>query len=505
MKGSDPHIPVSFLINKWRKVLNMVEMIPHWLTKQALLSPQKIAIETENGESITFSALERQSKQFAQKLASVNMREGSRIGVFSTNEIPMVIALHAISYLGAVAVLLNTRLTEEELTYQTSDSEVSLILTCDQHASVAKQMDFHVPVRSFTEIDQLKKRQMKLHTEINLHAFFTIIYTSGTTGAPKGVVHTYGNHWSSAIGSALNLGLDNNDKWLAMLPIFHVSGLSIFMKSVIYGMPVLLFKKFDVEKANQAILEQGVTAVSVVTVMLQRLMEGLGEKKYPSTLRCVLLGGGPVPKSLLEKAKDRHIPVFQSYGMTETSSQIVTLSPDDALQKLGSAGKPLFTAQLKINEPDDHGIGEIYVKGPMVTKGYYNNEMATMSTFRDDWLATGDLGYVDHEGFLYVVDRRSDLIITGGENVYPAEVEAVLTRMDHIKEVGVVGVKDEIWGQVPVAFVVKGSEAITAYQVISYAKEKLAAYKVPKQVVFVNQLPRNATNKLMRRELLKLL
>jgi len=480
-------------------------MVPHWLSKQALLSPQKIAIEMDSGESVTFLELETRSKCFAEKLASLHIGEGSRIGIYSANEISMVVAIHAISYLGAIAVLLNTRLTEEELVYQVTDAEVSLIITCENYISNAQQMNFPVPIRSFSEVNQLLKQQVKLHQEINLEADFTMIYTSGTTGFPKGVVHTYRNHWSSAIGSALNLGLDANDKWLAMLPIFHVSGLSIFMKSVIYGMPVLLFKKFQVEKVNQAIIEQGVTIVSVVTVMLQQLLEGLGKNQYPTSFRCMLLGGGPVPKPLLEKAKDHQVPVFQSYGMTETSSQIVTLSPSDAFRKIGSAGKPLFTAQLDIIDPDIEGVGEIYVKGPMVTKGYYNNLTATTAAIHDHWLATGDLGYVDEEGFLYVMDRRSDLIISGGENVYPAEVEAVLTGMNHIKEVGVVGVDDDTWGQVPVAFVVKTQASVTAKELIDYAQQKLAMYKVPKQVYFVDQLPRNASNKLMRRELLKLL
>lgn len=483
----------------------MAEIIPHWLTKQASLAPHQIAIETEHGESITFLALEKKSKQFAKKLATLDIAEGSHIGILSTNDISMVVAIHAISYLGAVAVLLNTRLTEEELIYQMNDAEVSMILTCDYHKATAKQMDFHIPAKSFSEVDQLLEKQVKLHSEINLDAVFTIIYTSGTTGFPKGVIHTYGNHWSSAIGSALNLGLDAKDKWLAMLPIFHVSGLSTFMKSVIYGMPVLLFEKFDVEKVNKAIMEQGVTIVSVVTVMLQRLVTSLGNNKYPETFRCMLLGGGPAPKPLLEKAKEHHIPVFQSYGMTETSSQIVTLSPNDALTKIGSAGKPLFTAQLKINDPDADAVGEIYVKGPMVTKGYYNNQLATEDSFQDNWLATGDLGYVDEEGFLYVMDRRSDLIISGGENIYPAEIEAALTGMDQIAEVGVTGVEDPIWGQVPVAFVVKKNQKLTTEEVLAYAQKKLATYKVPKQIYFVEQLPRNASNKLMRKELLKLI
>lgn len=483
----------------------MSEIIPHWLTKQASLAPRQIAIETENGKSITFSELEKASKSFAKKLATLGTTEGSHVGILSTNEIPMVIAIHAISYLGAVAVLLNTRLTEEELMYQINDAEVSLIVTCEHLEVEAKQMSFPIPVKSFSEVDQLLEKKVKLHGEINLNAVFTIIYTSGTTGFPKGVLHTYGNHWSSAIGSALNLGLDAKDKWLAMLPIFHVSGLSVLMKSVIYGMPVLLFKKFDVEKVNKAIMEQGVTIVSVVTVMLQRLVTSLESDKYPRTFRCMLLGGGPAPKPLLERAKKHHIPVFQSYGMTETSSQIVTLSPKDALIKIGSAGKPLFTAQLKINNPDSDNIGEIYVKGPMVTTGYFNNELATKASLQDNWLATGDLGYVDGEGFLYVVDRRSDLIISGGENVYPAEVEAVLTGVDQIVEVGVVGVEDTTWGQVPVAFIVKNSDSITTEQILDYAQKKLATFKVPKQIYFVDQLPRNASNKLMRKELLKMI
>lgn len=485
--------------------IDMTEIIPHWLTKQASLAPHQIAIETENGKSLTFSELEEKSKSFARKLASLDIGEGSHVGILSTNGIPMVIAIHALSYLGAIVVLLNTRLTEEELKYQINDAAVSMIVTCDDHKEIAKQMDFHVLVKSYTEINQLLEKQVKLHAEINLDAAFTIIYTSGTTGFPKGVIHTYGNHWSSAIGSALNLGLKAEDKWLAMLPIFHVSGLSVFMKSVIYGMPVLLFKNFEVEKVNKAIMEQGVTIVSVVTVMLQRLIEALGNNKYPDSFRCMLLGGGPAPKPLLERAKVHQIPVFQSYGMTETSSQIVTLSPNDALTKIGSAGKPLFTAQLKINEPDRHAVGEIYVKGPMVTQGYFNNQSATEASFQDSWLATGDLGYVDEEGFLYVVDRRSDLIISGGENVYPAEVEATLTGMEQIAEVGVVGVEDAIWGQVPVAFVVKNTHSLTADQTIEYAQEKLATYKVPRQIYFVDHLPRNASNKLLRKELLNLI
>lgn len=480
----------------------MAETIPHWLTKQADLKPNQIAIENEKGDAITFSELKVKSQQFARKLTNLGVMKGSHIGIRSTNNVSMVIAIHALSYIGAISVMLNTRLTKEELNYQIEDAEVSLILACETLGQSTKEMHFSIPVKTYTEINQLHGKAIALQEELHLDDMFTVIYTSGTTGFPKGVIHTYGNHWWSAIGSALNLGLNENDKWLVPLPIFHVSGLSTMIKSVIYGMPVYLLGKFNEHTVQQAIINKGVTIASVVTVMLQRLIDLIGDSKYPESFRCMLLGGGPAPEPLLEKAKERHIPVFQSYGMTETASQIVTLTPRDALEKIGSAGKPLFPAQLKIVNNAPEPVGEIHVKGPMVTKGYYKNDAASRKAIKDDWLATGDLGYLDENGFLYVVDRRKDLIISGGENIYPSEIESVLSGMREIKEVAIIGKSDEAWGQVPVAFIVK-KEAITPDEILTFAKSKLASYKLPKQFYFVDYLPRNASNKLVRNDLVK--
>ncbi|WP_099160038.1 o-succinylbenzoate--CoA ligase [Virgibacillus ndiopensis] len=481
----------------------MPEVIPHWLSKQANLAPDQLAIEHVNGETITFSELKDRSQRFAKRLAMLGVTKGSHVGILSTNNASMIVAIHALSYIGAVSVMLNVRLTKEELTYQLNDADVTVVLTCDSLEKEVVGMDFSVPVKTFSEIGKLEERQVELQSEIRLDDVFTIIYTSGTTGFPKGVMHTYGNHWWSAMGSALNLGIDSKDKWLATLPIFHIGGLSIFIKSVIYGMPVYLVEKFNEQVVHDAIMERGVTIVSVVTVMLKRLVELVGRNHYPDAFRCMLLGGGPAPKPLLEKAKANNIPVFQSYGMTETSSQIVTLSPTDALKKLGSAGKPLFPAQLKIERTKDDPVGEIFVKGPMVANGYFNKEVATTNAFQHGWLATGDLGYLDDDGFLYVVDRRKDLIISGGENIYPTEIESVLSGLEQLSEVGVVGKDDETWGQVPVAFVVAKDNMITGNDVITYARDYLAKYKIPKQVYFVDRLPRNASNKLVRNELVK--
>ena len=215
----------------------------------------------------------------------------------------------------------------------------------------------------------------------------------------------------------------------------------------------------------------------------------------------MLLGGGPAALPLLEECVRKEIPVFQTYGMTETSSQIVTLSPEDSLRKLGSAGKPLFPSQIKIIMDGDREAGrletgEIVVKGPNVTLGYLNKN----EELKDGWVHTGDMGYFDEEGFLFVLDRRSDLIISGGENIYPAEIEGVLNSHPFIRESGVIGKKDDQWGEIPIAFIV-GSRSITKEEISEYCLEKLAKYKVPKEIYFISEIPRNASKKILRRQL----
>src|SRR5690606_22452106 len=233
--------------------------------------------------------------------------------------------------------------------------------------------------------------------------------TSGTTGRPKGAQLTYGNHWWSAVASALNLGLHGDDRWLACLPLFHVAGLSILMRSVIYGMTAVVHDRFDPERVNRAIDEDRVTIVSVVAATLQRMLEARGDRPYPGHLRCLLAGGGPVPVPLLEECHRRGLPVVQTYGLTETASQVVTLAPDDALRKIGSAGKPLLPNELRIvplgarsmEEPgaaEETGppaaappghVGEIAVRGPTVTPGYFRDPESTARALRDGWLYTG--------------------------------------------------------------------------------------------------------------------
>ncbi|MGP4076583.1 o-succinylbenzoate--CoA ligase [Halobacillus sp. K22] len=484
----------------------MGEKIPHWLEKQNELNPGHIALETPEGINMSFSELRRESLQMAESLRQKGIESGHHVALLAENSRDFPVCIHALSYVGATIVLLNIRLTPKELVYQLNDAQVNFLITGEQTERKALEVLAEaeapdIPMFRMDKVERLGDADIAhLKKELDLDQVFTMMYTSGTTGRPKAVMHTYGNHWYSAIGSALNLGLGGKDKWLLCLPMFHVSGFSILMKSVIYGMTVHLVKDFDENKINEAIIEHDVTHISVVTVMMQRLLNDLDSKSYPEHFRCMLLGGGPVPEPLLHEAAYKRVPVFQTYGMTETSSQIATLSPQSAGKKIGSAGKPLPLAQLWIDSENPEEIGEIIVKGPMVSSGYYNRSPRGEAHFR-----TGDLGYQDSEGFLYVVDRVKDMIISGGENVYPAEIESVLAGYPGVIEAGVTGVRDEQWGEVPAAFLVVDSGRVDQEALRQFCEKRLAKYKIPKEFHILNQLPRNASNKLLRRELFPVL
>lgn len=478
--------------------MNITETIPHWLTKQAGLHPNKTAVELVDGSKLTFKQLQEKSTSFARRLASLQVEKGRPVAILSTNNLDMIIAIHALSYLEAIVVLLNTRLTKYELMDQLTRSEATLLLTTES-LKEEKQLPF-AEQYTFSKLHEQEEKDVQLADEINLHTPFTMMYTSGTTGAPKGVVHTYGNHWWSAVGSVLNLGLHDKDKWLLTLPLFHVGGLSILIRSLMYGMTIYFMKNYDVKTLKEALYERRVTIASLVTLMLQQLLEEMQGEPLPKDVRCILLGGGSVSPSLLSQVEKQKVPLFQSYGMTETSSQIVTLSAAYAREKLGSAGKALIPANVAISNPDDDGVGEIIVKGPMVFSGYHQLPTENEKAFSDGWFHTGDLGYLDREGFLYVVDRRNDLIISGGENIYPSEIEDVLVGFPSVKEAAVVGKRDEKWGQVVVAFIVT-EEKFNDKELLAFLKQRLASYKIPKEIIRIDELPRNASNKVMRHRL----
>jgi O-succinylbenzoic acid--CoA ligase len=485
---------------------------PDWLRQRAHLTPDRLALIAGDARW-SFRELDRRATEMALNLRARGVGEGDRVGLLLKNGAPFVVLVHALSRLGAVAVPLNTRLAPAELRWQLADARAQLLIADRPHEAAARSAardlpDLHLALAD--EVSDLRPPTSDLQpptpNHFLLHSPHSIVYTSGTTGRPKGAVLTFGNHWWSAVGSALNLGLRADDVWLACLPLFHVGGLAILLRSVIYGIAAVVHESFDPAAANRAIDEDGVTIVSVVSAMLERMLAERGDKPYPAALRCVLLGGGPAPRDVLENCARRGVPVAQTYGLTEAASQVATLAPEDARRRLGSAGKPLFPVELRIERDGATvgagEVGEIVIRGPTVTPGYAGRPEAAAEVLREGWLHTGDLGYLDDEGYLYVLDRRDDLIISGGENVYPAEIEAVLHAHPAVEEAGVVGAPDQRWGRVPVACVkLRAGARLTEAELKAFCAERLARYKTPARIRFVDSLPRNAAGKLLRRAL----
>jgi O-succinylbenzoic acid--CoA ligase len=438
--------------------------LDNWLSQRAATCPDRCALIAD-GLELTYAELEREATATARRLAARGARRGATVAVDLDPGIEYVVLLHALMKLGAVAYPVNARLSEPERRAELERAAPALTVNGN-------------PDLGTTEAD------LPLLGEHDLDALHCRILTSGTSGGPRPVGLTYGNHLWSAVGSAFNLGVEPTDRWLCCLPLFHVGGLSIVMRSVIYGTSAVVHPGFDVDRIASSLEGDGVTLVSLVSTQLIRLLEA-GVDLLP--LRAVLVGGGPVPEEALEEAIGRGATVVQTYGLTEAASQVSTLEPGQARRKLGSAGRPLLTTHLRIQE------GEILVQGPTVAPG---------TADEDGWLHTGDLGRIDEEGFLYVEDRLGDVIVTGGENVLPAEVEEVLLRHPEVADAAAVGRADAEWQEAVTAVVVlRHGASVSADELRAHCASRLAGYKVPKRVEFVAELPRTGSGKVQRRTL----
>lgn len=459
----------------------------NWLLKQAATQPNQIAIDDGN-ERLSFAELKKQVEVLVGKIDHLN--PGSRVGLLATNTLMSYKLALAIMCSGRTIVWLNWRLAGEELERQIKDSGLQLCLV----ENSLWRSGMTNPFKSYSAFLITNADPGELIPVFKSDWVASIMYTSGTTGKPKGVLQTFGNHFYSAVSSALNLGLSSADKWLCVAPIFHISGFSIIMRGLIYGMTVRLVEKFRAEEIERILANETVTIMSVVPFMLKKLIQQQNKTNthYNSAFRCMLLGGGTIDRETLEICLQRSIPVVQCYGMTETCSQIVALRSVDALLKLGSVGQPLFSTQLKLSKD-----GEILLKTPALTPGYLNLPNKLPSKMIDGWYRTGDIGHLDKEGYLYIDGRADEMLISGGENIFPQEVEQVYQRYPQINEVAVVGQNDSVWGQVPVAFVVS-DRRLSPTKLINYGYEHLARYKVPQHYIFVSELPKNASGKIRR-------
>jgi o-succinylbenzoate---CoA ligase len=438
--------------------------LDNWLAQRAHSCPERTALVTE-ASSVTYAELEAEATWIARRLAAYGVRREATAALTMHPRREEVVLLHALMKLGAIAMPLSPHLTDTEREAVLASERPAVDLN---DAADLTQTEADLPLLGEHDMDDLQ----------------CYILTGGSTGEPRQVGLTYGNFLFSAVGSAFNIGVDPADRWLCCLPLSHVAGLSIVLRSVIYGTTAVLLDGFDTEQVATTLSSGGITVLSLVPTMLLRLLEAGADLSAP---RAILIGGGPVPEGALEETLDRGATVVQTYGMTETCSQVTTLSPEDAGRKVGSAGRPLLTTHVRIDGD------EILVQGPTVSRGALDP---------DGWLHTGDLGHIDEEGFLYVTGRRSEMIVSGGENVMPEEVESVILAHPAVADVAVFGRPDPEWQEAVCALVVLGEGAEAGEQELrEHCRGSLSGFKVPKQIDFVAELPRSPTGKLLRAEL----
>lgn len=464
----------------------------NWIKKQAALAPTRTAV-TNGTTSLSFAQLAQTTAQLDRKLAALGALKGQRVALLTDNSLAGYLTAMALLNAGKTIVWLNRRLSAQELNYQLADSQVTVCLYEDQ----LDVNGLNCQTISLSQVKAAPEQAFTACSDFNTTAAASIMYTSGTTGQPKGVVQTFGNHFSSATASALNLGVTPADEWLCTVPIFHISGFSIMMRGLIYGMTVRLTNRFDAEEIHQMLVNEPITMISVVPYMLKKLLavKQAGQASYNQQFRGMLLGGGPIDQATLKQCQELNISVVQSYGMTETCSQIVALSFADAPQHIGSSGKPLFLTQLRLAEDTN----EIQIKTPALSPAYLGQpEKRAAKTTADGWFKTGDIGHFDADGFLYIHGRGDDMIISGGENIFPDEVEAAYAQCPFAADIAVIGVNDDQWEQKPVAFVIPNEQTLLARDLIDYGRERLAHYKVPKNFYLIDQFPRNASGKLQR-------
>ena len=485
---------------------------PNWLSQRAIQKKEAIALifkSTPNQETErwTYSQLEAEVNHCVNYLQALGIKSGDRVGLLLTNHPKYIIVIHALIKCEAIAVFLNIRLTAEELIWQIEDSLTKYLFYDEVTKTIAKSIENQIDNLIVSEISHasvnisLTTNQVCGIENINLENTQGVFYTSGTTGKPKGVPLTYNNHFHSAIASALHLGVNSDDNWLLCMPMFHVGGMAIAWRSVINGTTLTLLPKFDEQEVLNAIATEKVTLISLVPTMLTRLLRHPNWQNLQK-LRAILLGGAPASWELIDQCLQLNLPIMPTYGMTETASQITTLLPHEVEIKRGSSGLPLLGNRLRIVDLDDStqdlfigAIGQILVQGASVMNGYLNKNTAIL---QDGWLHTGDLGYLDCDGYLYVVSRRSDLIISGGENIYPTEIEAILVEHPAIAEACVVGIGDREWGEIVVAVIVTEAK-LSLEDIRQYCEQKsLARYKLPKLISIWESLPKSASGKLLR-------
>ena len=455
-----------------------------WLRYGAEHYPNRICIN-----EYTYNDIYRGVVHVARKLVPL---KASRIAILSDNSVTMAIYLLATMLVHKEVLLLNVHLKPKEIENQLAQLDVTTVLNSVERREQLPNSISTIVFESLERILSDEEVEDTFDWTFEDRDIAAIMNTSATTGQFKSVPLRWGQIRAHVQASKEVLGKTEQDNWLMVLPLFHVSGLSILMRSLYNGTAVTILPKYDESQVLKLIESENINMMSLVPTILTQLEPSITHHK----LRVILLGGEFIPMALIDACEKKSLPIYKTYGMTETFSQSVTFSVLDYPHKRDSVGKPLPGMQVRIDKPDVDGVGEIHLTGPMVMTGYIDKEPI------DGDLNTDDIGYVDEDGFVYILNRRKDLIISGGENIYPKELEDLVYTLPSVKECAVVPVPDPKWGQVPALFVAfHDGESMTADAILSFMTKSLAKYKVPKYVKILPALPRNGTGKIVRNEL----
>jgi O-succinylbenzoate-CoA ligase len=495
------------------------------LTKRAHLNPDLEGyVDGDTGKRYTFSEMNRRCNQTANALTMQGVKPGDRVAILMMNSIEFMETFFAVAKLGGVVVPLNWRLVPDELEFILKDSGSEALIFGTEFQENAEELhsrgdktDLRIWIqqggedkRSLFALDYDHMQSTAPDDEPEPGGeeddMLYIMYTSGTTGLPKGVIHTHNTALWGVLTIFSTAEMRYRDRYLLALPMFHVGALTPLTVNVYGGVTSIVMRQFDPVKTWQLIEGEKVTVMLAVPAMLNFMLQVPEfETTYDySTLRWCMSGASPVPISLIEAYDQRNIQIQQIYGLTETCGPACLISTDDAITKAGSTGKAFLHTDVRVvdengNDSAPGEAGEVVIRGKHVMVGYWNRPDATAETIRDGWLYSGDVAEWDEDGFIFIRDRTKDMIISGGENIYPAEIENVILSHPKVGEVAVIGQPSDTWGESPLAVVVKADSSLEASEVMKHCDGKLSRFKLPHGVEFIDEIPRNPSGKVLKR------
>jgi O-succinylbenzoate-CoA ligase len=495
------------------------------LTKRSVISPDIEALyDVSADRRYTYRELNIEANKVAEALTELGLRTGDRVGLLLMNSTEFITTFFATAKLGGIVVPLNWRLVADELEFILKDSGVTVLLYGSEFTDTITELQSRgerTDVRDWVQVggDQIPSFAKdfaalttgRASNEPALTAadddLLYIMYTSGTTGLPKGVMHTHNTQMWALITINSTADFRDNDRYLNPLPMFHVGALTPALCAMHRGLTHVMLRAFDPMQIWDVVKTEKINNALLVPEMLNACRLVFVKKTHDhSSLRWFLSGAAPVPKALIEEYAGMGVEIHQIYGLTETCGPACVTLPSDAIRKAGSTGKGFMHTEVKLVRPDgsECGVdepGEVVVRGDHIMTGYWNRPDATADTIKDGWLHTGDVATYDDDKFIWIQDRLKDMIISGGENVYPAEVENVILGHAGVADVAVIGIPSEKWGESPLAVVVKKDPNLSESDVLAQCDGKLARYKMPVAVRFVDAIPRNPSGKALKREL----